>query len=156
MAGWFYLQRASFTLEKRKEEQNQIANGTRGNKDILFNRQPILSRAMNKNKVLGGAIDECFYAISYLAKVHSKVRTEGSKSKPVYKTSNLNTDDKTAERKENIERQLDTIRNQLSTHLDPIPISQDHINEYEFRKAQQVASNKRLEEELERQRQEDW
>lgn len=162
MAGWFYLRRQDFDLEGRLRDQGQIANGTRGEDDIYCNREVIHSRALNKNLVLGGVIDECFYALSYMAKVYSKVRTEHTKGDRIFGSSNLGTKDGKAGRSEVIEGELAKIHKWLQEPLEPMNISQEHIDEYEERKAereleraQREKENAEWAEELEKMRLED-
>jgi hypothetical protein len=170
MAGWFYLRRQDFELAERLKNQDQIANGERPKnqsqianggreeKDILFNRQVVLSRKLNRNKVLGGVVDECFYALSYMTKIYSKVVTEHSKGDRLFATSNLNTKDRKSGRSEAIEIELIKIHEWLLKPVDPISISQKHIDEYEARKAEKEKQKADWAKELELQRleEEEW
>lgn len=136
MAGWFYLRRQDFDPHKRLNDQNQIADGSDSESDIYFNRDIIYTRALNRNLVLGGVVDECFYALSYMAKVYSKVRTEKTKGVRIFGCSNLNTEDEKAGRSEAIQGELSKIHKWLQKPIVPINISQKHIDEYEARKAE--------------------
>lgn len=134
MAGWFYLKRDSFSLERRLTEQKQIANGSKKDEnDVFINRNAMLARKINKGMVLGGVIDEAFYALSYLAKVFSKVRTEASKGKPTFASSNLKlsypTDKKG--REEEITSNLKDINEWLKEPVEPIPFSEANLRAYQ-------------------------
>lgn len=123
MAGWFYLDRQSFSPEKRVNDQKQIAQGSAlDTNDVYINREIIRSRAINKELVMGGVIDECFYSISYLAKMYTKVRTPSTSNKPVFATSNLKTLDPRDGRQEEIEKYLAMIYKHWSHKLAPVPM----------------------------------
>jgi hypothetical protein len=123
LSGWFYLRRNALTYEERVNEQKVIADNPDRPEGILINSKVIKKRANNKNIVLGGVIDECFYALSYLAKVYSKVRTENTKGHRLFASSNLNTKDSKLGRQAEIEANLANIHKQLSSRLSPIPVS---------------------------------
>jgi hypothetical protein len=118
-AAWFYLERNNFTFQQRVKEQLLITEGGQG---VLIRLKPLVKRHNNKNIALGGVIDECFYAISYIAKVYSKVRTPGTKGMRVTGSSSLNTKDKRSGRQVAIEKNLKWIDQQLNEKIDPIPI----------------------------------
>ena len=82
------------------------------------------NRSNNQGIALGGVIDECFYAISYLAKVYTKTKTEQDKGKRFTASSNLNTSSKRKNRTEEIESNVEKIRRNLnSTPLQPKAIT---------------------------------
>jgi hypothetical protein len=110
MSGWFYLKRDELSVDKRKEQQMLIAEGGDG---ILINMEKIKNRKNNTYIALGGKIDECFYAISYLAKVYSKVKRDSTKGKRMTACSNLNTNDNRKNRKLEIEKRLEEIHYEL-------------------------------------------
>jgi hypothetical protein len=118
-SSWFYIERNQLTKTARLKQQEKIANGGKG---VIIACGPLATRSNNKNKALGGVIDECFYTLSYLAKVYSKVRTPSSKGCRISGSSNLNTSDKRSGRQEEIEKNLDKIRSHLSKKLKPIDL----------------------------------
>lgn len=121
MAGFFFLSRKCLAIEWRKHEQEIIANGPSDNeRDVLFHRKVILKRSTKE--VVGGVIDECFFALSYMAKVFTKTRTPNTSGKPVFKSSNLNTKDLRKDRQEVIEKNLTEIRHWLKEPLEPKPL----------------------------------
>lgn len=127
MSAWFYLQRNSLTRSARLREQKTIAANPERPEGVLINSGVIAQRANNKNIVLGGVIDECFYALSYLAKVYSKVRTHRSKGHRLFASSNLNTKDSKIGRQKEIESNLESIHKNLSDHLAPMDIYEKYI-----------------------------
>lgn len=130
-AGWFYLRRQDFTMEKRLSDQNQIANGTRMDKnDVFFPRSIISKRTIHNNSVVGGVVDECFFALSYMAKVNSKKRPVEASGRPLFKASKLNTKDKRNDRQQEIESNLEIINTNLKTALEPVPLSDENIAAY--------------------------
>jgi hypothetical protein len=123
MSGWFYLDRNKFSVAQRREEQNKIIEG---GDEVLINMKAIMKRDNNKGIALGGVIDECFYAISYLAKIFSKVKIDSTIGSRVTACSNLNTSDDRKNRNEEIEQKLAKIHFQLEQPpLEPKTINTD-------------------------------
>lgn len=121
--GWFYLQRNELTIDARLHQQKLISEGGKG---LLINMSKLHSRTNNRDVALGGVIDECFYALSYLAKVYSKVRTPRSKDLKTYSQSNISTRSLSSFRKARVEKELKIIHEHLSQELKPIPIKNSH------------------------------
>lgn len=122
-AGYFFLARKCFSLEGRKLQQSIIANGPSENEsDVLINRKVIATRETS-NIVLGGALDECFFTLSYMAKVFTKTSTPNTKGKRVFSNSKLNTKDRRAGRQETIEENLSQIHEWLEEPLDTMPLT---------------------------------
>lgn len=117
--GWFYLQRNDLTIDARLHQQKLISEGGEG---LLINMYKLHSRTNNRDVALGGIIDECFYALSYLAKVYSKVRTPRSKDSKTYNQSHITTRRLSSVRKATVEKELKIINEHLSKELMPIPI----------------------------------
>ena len=84
----------------------------------------IRERKNNNSVALGGVIDECFYALSYLAKVYSKVRTPNTKGNRVFANSNIQINSKTKYRKDTIKTNKERINYCLQEIIEPIAI--DH------------------------------
>lgn len=123
MTSWFYLQRNKLSPASRYKEQQAIVESPDRPEGFLFDGKHILTRGgENKGVVLGGVIDECFYALSYVGKVYSKVRTPKFKDAKIFSSSNLNTKDSRDGRQEEIEGNLLKIDKWLSTCLEPMPI----------------------------------
>jgi len=122
-AGYFSINRKDLSVEGRKLQQLIIANGPSENQsDVLTDRKVIANRALS-NVVVGGVFDECFYALSYMAKLYTKTSTKNTKGKPIFANSNLNTNDKKSGRKEVIERNLSKIHEWLKVPLDTMPLT---------------------------------
>ena len=120
-SGFFFLSRKFFSLERRKQQQDIIANGPSEHEiDVLINRGVIASRTTNE--VVGGVIDECFFALSYMAKVYTKTRTKNTEGKPVFKSSNLNTNDFRKGRQEVMEKNLSKIHQCLKEPIELKPL----------------------------------
>ena len=120
-SSWFYLERKDFSPSQRMEQQKQIACGsTEDANDVWINRNAILGRRINKGMVMGGVVDECFYTLTYLAKVVSKVRSNSTKSQHISRSSQQKTDDQRRGRQEEIERNLADIHTSLAEELQPI------------------------------------
>jgi hypothetical protein len=117
--GWFYLQRKDLTIDARLHQQKLISQGGKG---LLINMTKLQTRTNNKDVALGGVIDECFYALSYLAKVYSKVRTHRSKDLKTYSQSNITTRSLSSSRKVIVEEALKTIHKHLAKKLRPISV----------------------------------
>ena len=128
---WFYIQRQYLSLDNRLKEQKLISEGGR---DVLVNMSKLLTRRNNKSVALGGVIDECFYALSYLAKVYTKVRTPGSKDLKIFSGTNITTKKMSVHREAEVEKQLDLIHEQLSQPITPIPITTERLIKYPKRK----------------------
>ena len=92
---------------------------------MLISSKVINTRKNNTGKVLGGVIDECFYALSYLAKVFTKVPKV--KNQRLFASSNLNTKDNRSGRQAEIEANLKEIHKNLSIKLSPMPVKQSGI-----------------------------
>lgn len=144
MAGFFFLERKFFSPEGRKQQQEIIANGPpEGKSDVLINRKIIANRATSD--IVGGVIDECFFALSYMAKVYTKTRTKNTKGKPVFKSSNLNTKDIKKGRQEVIERNLSQIHVWLNESLESMPLAYTtkprikNIKSYQGNKSQNLS-----------------
>jgi hypothetical protein len=88
---FFLIQRSKLTYDLRLRQQQAIADNPLNPKGVLIRSGVIKTRKNNRDKVLGGVIDECFYALSYLAKVFSKVPKV--KNQRLFASSNLNTKD---------------------------------------------------------------
>lgn len=121
-SSWFYLKRDSLDYESRVIQQALIINNPDNPEDMLFNAKPITTRTNNKNIVLGGVIDETFYAVSYLAKVYSKVRTPSNKNSRIFGSSNIGFKDRSEKREIEIQKNWKEIKNQLSTKIEPKPV----------------------------------
>lgn len=113
-SGWFYLQRSKLSVSEREQEQKIIADGGSG---VLINMSRLKDRTRNNSFVVGGVVDECFYAISYLAKVYTKVRTPAGAGKRTFGNSNLNTKHKSADRSRIIDLNLAAVREDLSSRV---------------------------------------
>lgn len=124
---WFYLQRDKLSIEARIEEQKLISEDERG---VLINLEKLITRQSNSGIVLGGVIDECFFALSYLAKVKTKVGKSEFKGKRLSAASNLSTRGLAAKRKIEVESQLQNIQNHLDSKIEPIPINSIVVKEY--------------------------
>lgn len=116
-SAWFYLQRKSTTYEARKEEQYLIANELSG---VLISAKEIEDRVNKSGWVLGGVIDECFFALSYLAKSYTKVRTAQNKGMRMFSCSNVGTKDNRRGRRERIESNLEVIKAHLLKEVEPV------------------------------------
>ena len=121
MSGYFFLARKYYSPTGRRLQQDIIANGPSKEKgEVLINRSIIAAR--EDKKVLGGVIDECFFAMSYLAKVYTKTRTKNTKWKPIFGNSNLNMEDPRSGRQQEIEKNLSQILISLQEPLEAIPM----------------------------------
>jgi hypothetical protein len=125
-AAWFYLERNNITYDVRLSEQQAIADNPLKPKGVLINSGIITTRKNKRdnNMALGGVIDECFYALSYLAKVFSKKRTGEMRGQRLFASSNLNTTDNKKGRQKSIEATLEEIHKHLSIKLSPMPVKQ--------------------------------
>jgi hypothetical protein len=121
-AAWFYLERNNLTYDVRLSEQQAIADNPVKPKGVLISSKIINTRENNRGIVLGGVIDECFYALSYLAKVFSKERTDEMKGHRLFASLNLNTKDNRSGRQAEIEANLKEIHKNLSIELSPIHV----------------------------------
>lgn len=138
-SGWFYIQRKKLSLQARMEEQKLISEG---GKDIMINMEILATRINNRGIALGGVIDECFYALSYLAKVKTKVRTLESKNKKVSGASNISTNHiKRPSRKLVVESQLVKVRKQLEQKIQPISINDKVAQNYSHNANERYESN---------------
>ncbi|MCQ8849812.1 hypothetical protein NQT74_14590 [Alteromonas stellipolaris] len=71
--GYFELHRNGLSLEKAKVQKSLIQKEVNRNGQYPRLRvDQIVDRKHNKGKVIGGDLEECIYAISYLSKVASK------------------------------------------------------------------------------------
>lgn len=71
--GYFELHRNGLSLEKAKVQKSLIQKEVNRNGQYPRLRvDQIVDRTHNKGKVIGGDLEECIYAISYLSKVVSK------------------------------------------------------------------------------------
>jgi hypothetical protein len=118
-SGWFYLDRNKLSKEERLQEQKLISLGGQG---VQINMDIIRERKNNNSVALGGVIDECFYALSYLAKVHSKVRTPNTKGNRTFANSNIRYPDVSNKRHNDIELNTETINALLQHKIEPIPL----------------------------------
>ena len=119
---FFLIQRSKLTYDLRLRQQQAIADNPLNPKDVLISSGIIKTRRNSRDKVVGGVIDECFYALSYLAKVFSKVpKVKGQR---LFASSNLNTKDNKKGRQEIIEATLEEIHKHLSIKLSPMPVKQ--------------------------------
>ena len=117
MAGWFYVERNKLSLEQRLNQQQLISSGGDG---VTLDINIIRERLLNQSIALGGVIDECFYAFSYLAKVYSKVRTDNTYGKHLIASSNISYSNEKPARKATIEENLKKIDSQLERKLQPL------------------------------------
>ena len=120
-SGWFFIERNKLSRDARLEQQKLISLGGKG---VQINMDIIRERKNNNSVALGGVIDECFYALSYLAKVYSKVRTPNTKGNRVFANSNIQINSKTKYRKDTIKTNKERINYCLQEIIEPIAI--DH------------------------------
>lgn len=116
ISGWFFLERDKLTREKRLHQQELICGGGQG---VLINMNHIRNREKNKNISVGGVIDECFYSLSYLAKVYSKVRTPNTQGRRLNASTNIRYFDKADQRKNQISTNLEKIDCWMKDKLSP-------------------------------------
>jgi hypothetical protein len=121
-SSWFFLERNKMTKEARLQQQAEIAKNPDRPEDVLLKATPILTRKNNKDIVLGGVIDETFYAISYLAKVYSKVRTHKSKDANMFGHSNIKTKDSKEGREDEIQSELNKLKLNLEIKIPPVSL----------------------------------
>jgi len=124
---FFIIYRSKLAYDLRLSEQQAIADNPVDPKGVLISSKIINTRKNNRGEVLGGVIDECFYALSYLAKVFSKVPKV--KNQRLFASSNLNTKDNRSGRQAEIEANLKEIHKNLSIKLSPMPVKQSGIIE---------------------------
>lgn len=120
-SGWFYIERNKLSRDARLEQQKLISLGGKG---VQINMDIIRERKNNNSVALGGVIDECFYALSYLAKVYSKVRTPNTKGNRVFANSNIRCLGKSSGREGDIEKNLKIIHADMKYKIDPIPLNE--------------------------------
>ncbi len=123
-SGWFFIERNKLTKENRLAEQGLIRNGGKG---VLINMEMISNRENNKNIILGGVIDECFYTLSYLAKVYSKVRTPHTHGRHLSASTNIKYSDKNDFRQIDIDANLQNIQSWLEEKLIPVELELECI-----------------------------
>jgi hypothetical protein len=116
-SAYYFLRRPDFTPTARTREQLLVASG---DTTIQMPIGSLYNRKSNKGLILGGVIDECFYAISYLAKQYSKNRIAGDEDKPIFANSNVGLNDTRKGRAEEIENNLQYIEEWLSTQMTPM------------------------------------
>lgn len=121
-SGFFYIERKNLYPKIRKQQQKSISEGGLG---VLLNLKCIYKRINNKNIVLGGVIDECFFSLSYLAKVFSKVRTPHSYGKRLFASSNINLNKFKESRKKEISINIQNIEECLTVGIEKIPVDTD-------------------------------
>ncbi len=97
--GWFKLERSQLSPEKRRKQRDSMQTRVySGGGDSCLDMSIIRGRIDFKNTVVGGVIDEAFYALSYLTKAVSKERYSiganknrfgSSKAKPLNQTQKI-------------------------------------------------------------------
>ncbi|WP_394169037.1 inovirus-type Gp2 protein [Saccharospirillum alexandrii] len=117
-SSYFYLDRTRMSPEVRAQDQESIRID---DLSVLIKREALQNRVANKNMVLGGVIDEAFYAISYLAKAYTKLRVESGKGERTYNCSNIGLKDINKQgRDAQISENLANIEEWLDVPLEPV------------------------------------
>lgn len=73
-AGWFYLERNKLCAEQRLKQQSEMIDALVAGKARCNLPLSGIRERHGNLRVVGGLIDECFFALSYLSKARSKQR----------------------------------------------------------------------------------